>query len=61
MNSQDLDPSTAAYFVFVTLTTIGFGDITPEDSYKSKQYCKKSRQSQQMCRYKKATLANDNS
>jgi hypothetical protein len=33
-----MDPSTAAYFVFVTLTTIGFGDITPEASYPGRQY-----------------------
>jgi hypothetical protein len=34
--SQGLDPYTAAYFVFVTLTTIGFGDVTPEQSFKGK-------------------------
>jgi hypothetical protein len=34
--SQELDPYTAAYFVFVTLTTIGFGDVNPEQSFKGK-------------------------
>lgn len=34
---EDWDPATSAYFCFVTLTTIGFGDYSPQASFKGFQ------------------------